>query len=924
VYLNRFVGRQREIAMVLRLVRDNRLVTLTGDGGCGKTRLAVEVAAREAARYLHGAWWVDLARVDRDQSIAAAAADALGLYDQPRQSRVDALTGQLRDRSMLVVFDNCEHLLDGCTGVILPVLQACPAVRVLATSREPLGVDGEVVWRVPALSTPGSGEVPPAAAAARFDSVALFADRAQAALPSFALSPANISAVARVCQQLDGIPLAIELAAAQVSAFTPEQIARAQEESVALSAGPRRSAPPRHQTLQASMDWSYDLLSPGERMVFRRLAVFPASFSAEAASEVCADDLIARDQVLPILFRLVGKSLVVVEEHALSHRYRLLQTVRQYAARRLAEAGELDQTRTCHLGQVLALVEQAGFGSPAEGQPERLELLSVERPSLRAALDWSIAQHSMDAILRLASGLGLFYATRGPASEGQQWFADALAADQSPPSALRARALWAAAFVDMTAMEGTVAQGKAIAALDMAQTVGDRRTAARTRDLLGLTFLVTSPAQARIHLQEAAALAQETGDDWCLGHALQLIAMSWTMQGVLEQARLERARSLRFVQRPDNPYFVAWHWLGVALVARQAGDLAEGAAAAARSLAAAADAGDPKCHAWAALCQADLGCLLGRATAARRAVSDLDARLQLSAASPAASARMHAARGKCDLALAKLADAEQQLRAAIEPAQEGQNLLILGECIIDLADVALLRGDTRRARHLAEDLAGCAESLGNSGLATSADVIRARAALGDGEFDAARSLCQRALAAQAEAGYRIEAVLTLEVIADISAGREMYQQAARLYGAVDAARHQLGMGRNPVDSLRRRPFRDRVALALDRQMLRELRAEGSALSLDQAIDYASRGRGARNRPQAGWESLTGTELAVARLLTDGLTNAAIAEKMLISPGTVKAHLSHIFTKTGVSNRAELAALAARHLSTPPHSERTPD
>jgi hypothetical protein len=341
-----------------------------------------------------------------------------------------------------------------------------------------------------------------------------------------------MTAVARVCRQVDGIPLAIELAAAQVTAFTPEQIARAQEASVALSAGPRRSAPPRHQTLQASMDWSYDLLGSGERMVFRRLAVFPASFSAEAASEVCADDLIARDQVLPILFGLVGKSLVVVEEYALSHRYRLLQTVRQYAMRRLAEAGELDQTRTRHLRQALALVEQAGFGSRAEGQPARLELLSIERPSLRAALDRSIAQHSVDTTLRPASGLGLFYATRGRASEGQRWFADALGAGQSsPPSAPRARALWGAAYVDLIATEGTVAREKAIAALDMAQAVGDRRAAARARDLLGLTLLITSPAQARVHLQEAAALAEQTGDDWCLGQALQLIAMSWTVQG---------------------------------------------------------------------------------------------------------------------------------------------------------------------------------------------------------------------------------------------------------------------------------------------------------------------------------------------------------------------------------------------------------
>jgi len=400
---------------------------------------------------------------------------------------------------------------------------------------------------------------------------------------------------------------------------------------------------------------------------------------------------------------------------------------------------------------------------------------------------------------------------------------------------------------------------------------------------------------------------------------LQVIAMTWTLQGSLEQARLQLARSFGFVRRLGDPYFLAWHWLVVALVARQAGDLAEGAAAARRSLAAAAEASDPLCHAWAALRQAEFGCLLGRATTARQAVSDLDARRQLSAASPAASARMHAALGKCDLALAKLADAKQRLNAAIEPARERRNLLILGESLIDLADVALLQGHTRRARHLAEELAGCAASLGNNGLAASADVIRARAALGDGEFDAARSLGQRALAAQAEAGYRIEALFTLEVIGDICAGREMYQQAARLYGAADAARRRLGIGHNPVDSLRRRPFRDRVNRALDRQMLRELLAEGSALSLDQAIDYASRGRGARNRPQAGWESLTGTELAVARLLTDGLTNAAIAEKMLISQGTVKAHLSHIFTKTGVANRAELAALATRHLSTSPDS-----
>jgi DNA-binding CsgD family transcriptional regulator len=274
------------------------------------------------------------------------------------------------------------------------------------------------------------------------------------------------------------------------------------------------------------------------------------------------------------------------------------------------------------------------------------------------------------------------------------------------------------------------------------------------------------------------------------------------------------------------------------------------------------------------------------------------------------------ARGTCALAQAKLADAERHLQAAADLGRDGQNLPIQGDCIIALADIALLQGNTQRARHLASDVAGCAASLGNRWMTASAGVIKARCEMSEGDVDKARSLCQGALAVQAEEGYQPDALLTLDVIADLCAQREMYQQAARIYGAVDAAARNLEMGRSPVGSLHRLHMHQ-VARALGRKALRELLAEGSRLSLRETIDYASRGKGARKRPQKGWESLTSTELAVVRLLTDGLTNSGIAEKMLIAPGTVKAHLSHIFTKTGVSRRAELAAMATRRLTDAP-------
>src|SRR5437763_3894310 len=357
--LTSFVGRRAELGQISELLGSGRLLTLTGAGGCGKTRLALQAAADLIDDHPDGVWWVELARLEDPALLPAAVIAAIGIAEVPGRSPLDAMVGHLRDRSALLVLDNCEHLLDACAELADPLLRACPSLTIVATSRAPLGVPGEALWRVPSMSLPAEARRQPIGALDQSDAVRLFIDRALQVRPNFAITAANAPAVAQICHDLDGIPLAIELAAARVRMLAPEQIASGLGDRFHLLTGGSRTVMPRHQTLEASIDWSHELLSEGERTLLRRLSVFAGGWTLDAAEEVCEGSGIDRYAVLDLLTGLVDKSLVTTDEQGAEVRYGLLETVRQYAAARLATGGEVEAVRSRHLAYHAALAARA-------------------------------------------------------------------------------------------------------------------------------------------------------------------------------------------------------------------------------------------------------------------------------------------------------------------------------------------------------------------------------------------------------------------------------------------------------------------------------------------------------------------------------------------------------------------------------------
>jgi predicted ATPase/DNA-binding SARP family transcriptional activator len=357
VPLTSFVGRQLEMAEVKRLLETTRLLTLTGAGGCGKTRLAIQIATdlAHANRFKNGVWWVDLAALSNPALVPQTVANVFDLRESPQAPLIAILINYFRAKELLLVLDNCEHLIEACARLTETLLSACPQLRILMTSREALNIAGETTYRVPSLSLPDPQRLSPLPALTQYEAVRLFIERAVAVQPAFSVTNANAPAVAQICQHLDGIPLAIELAAARIRALSPDQIAARLDDRFNLLTGGSRTALPRHQTLRAAMDWSYDLLSESERVLLQRLSVFAGGWTLEAAEAVCAEE---NASLLDVLTSLIDKSLVVVEEKDVEMRYRLLEMIRQYTHEKLHESGESQAVRDRHLEYFLSLAEE--------------------------------------------------------------------------------------------------------------------------------------------------------------------------------------------------------------------------------------------------------------------------------------------------------------------------------------------------------------------------------------------------------------------------------------------------------------------------------------------------------------------------------------------------------------------------------------
>ena len=532
-----FIGRTEEIAEIAKLLDVSRLVTLTGPGGIGKTRLATEVAERVLFDYPDGAWWIDLAPVTDSDTVIAGLADTLGVTAQPDTPLIESVTRSLVHRESLLVVDNCEHLAPTTAEVIGQVLRGAGGVRVLATSRVPLRVPGEVLWPVPALSVPLTDDI--SVADVRLaDAVNLFVERGTAVERTFSLSEGNVDAAVDICRRLDGIPLAIEMAAARLRVLTPAQISASLDDRFAVLARGEPDSDPRHATLQAALDWSYDLLDSKLQRIFDRLTVFAGAFDLEAAQAVALHN----GEAIPVLdavAHLVEASMLTTVSGQLQVRYRLLETVREYGARHLAARGDEDDVRESHADYFLGLAEQAGEEIVTPGFTAWISRLEGWYEDLQAALAWSLARHPRAQTLRVAPTMYHFWFRTGNARDVDRWSGPMLEDAEQAPAQLLAAAHLCAAFA------ATIRGGQEESEAHIDEAV---RLYRESGDRPGLVTALFGRGSIALRIgdfdtvakcsEEALALCDEIGDRWGkAGHLANLSFVHFIGGGSLDEAR---------------------------------------------------------------------------------------------------------------------------------------------------------------------------------------------------------------------------------------------------------------------------------------------------------------------------------------------------------------------------------------------------
>jgi predicted ATPase/class 3 adenylate cyclase/DNA-binding CsgD family transcriptional regulator len=891
VQLTSFVGRDVVLTQLRELLAQNRVVTLTGAGGVGKTRLAIQVAAGMAGEFSDGVWYVDLAPITDPELVPVTVARALGLPDQPGRSTMESLLRFVRDRQLLVVLDNCEHLLDASAELVVALLGGAAELTLLATSREAIGVPGEVSWRVPSLSLAD-------------EAIELFTDRARHARPDFAVSNDNAAALAEICARLDGVPLAIELAAARVRALSLGEILDSLHDRFRLLTGGARTAVRRQQTLRASVDWSHALLTEPERVLFCRLAVFVGGFDLDAAQTVGGASEVQRFQVLDLVSLLVDKSLVVADNAGGQTRYRLLETVRQYALEKLGESGEADAVRTRHRDHYTAMA--AVLDAPAgRDYEQRIEQAEIEIDNLRAAFGWSRENSDVELALALASSLQPLWLGRGRIQEGLVWF-DAALADldaQHPAVAatVRARALADRAALGLWVGAGD-SLGQAQQALSIAREVDEPALLARALTACGLIVAVLSVELARPYFAEAVGLARALDDRWRLSQILAWQATAANNAGdpIATRTAAEEGRDLaeaigdRFASRQCR-------WcLGFAHVYQ--GDLASAAAQFGELVAEAQAAHDRilEVNSLASqgivlACQGDTGAARAAADAAIEAAAELGGIY----AAMGHAALVSAARAAGDVATLQEAAAQPYLSALPHTAAV-QRLFS--------AEVALLGGDLLAARRLTDEAV-----TSTTGYYLSAALwVRARVAMAQGEPERGERDAHDALTCAAKINAYLGIPDILECLGTLAGDAGIHREATRLFGAAHGIRQRMGAIRFKIYEADYEASVAALRDALGEQDFDSAWAEGAALSTEEAIAYAQRGRGQRKRPASGWASLTPTERDVVRLVSDGLGNKDIATRLFVSPRTVQTHLTHVYTKLGLTSRVQLVQEAARH------------
>ncbi len=901
--LTRFVGREAELAEAATLLGTTRLLTLTGPGGAGKTRLALQLATDLEEKFPDGVWFVDLSPLAQGELVWDQVATNLDIAEPGAGGWPTTVGRHLAQRRALVMLDNCEHVVESAAQVAAALLAAAPGLKLVATSREPLGVGGEVTWALPPLS--------------EADGVRLFGERARQARPDVRLRDEDAEAVRSICRRLDGLPLAIELAAARTRALTAAHIAAGLKDRLRMLPTGPRTAPARQSTLRASFEWSYELLTEAERALLRQLSVFAGGFDLEAALAVCPG------ASAELLAGLTDRSLIVFSDRRddSEPRYRMLETVREFAADRLAEAGEVELLRTRHRDHYLTLAEIA---EPQLLGPDEFQWrarLRSELDNFRTALAWSRDQGEAEALARIVKALIWLWATPGRINEFGVWIDAAMerAQDLSPRAA--------AQILNFECLLNVITRGHleqvpamSAEALRLARAVADKREMALALAMQALIAGLAGGAQAmRPYFEEALPLARAAG--FSMGMLLAQVAylVFRVFQSDPDETRrlADEAVSAAEAHADLHNRLFARGFAGIeALVHGRLADavrILEAVVAEGRET---IDSNYLQSLLFLAWAETYRG---GFDTARRNIAQALEDAPKRGSDSVSIRSIAPIARwvgGVIELANGDAARASQSLAVVVAVARSAPVSHFASLPLVFLAQAEMGQGGLDEAEAFLDEAGALAQAGGLTWVVGRAARVRAEVQAQKGDLRKAESLANDALNLGREAGDQIGVVDALELLARLVAKQDGDKEAVRLWAAAESLRTGIGYVRFPVEQ---GPYDAAVSRARERLSPDEFGAvwaEGAKLSREEAIAYAMRGRGERKRPATGWASLTPSELEVARLVGEHLSNPEIAARLFVSRATVKTHLVHIFSKLGIDSRSQLAAQALRRTGAP--------
>ena len=901
------VGRASELGLVSHRLAISRLVTIVGPPGAGKTRLALEAALRWLAIPSAAAGFVDLAPLAPASDVdvvADATAAPLGIGVEPGRAVLDTLAIAVGHQSLLLVVDNCEHVLEGTGIVVEAMLERCPGLRVLATSRTPLGLVGETTLTLGPLEVPDDNEPPPGQVAA---SVRLFWVRALRADPSFELTTANYPPVAAICRHLGGLPLAIELAAARVSALTPTELALRIDPGMLVSTS--RGAGARHQTLDAAIAWSHDLLSPAEKLLFRRLPVFSGGFTLAAAERICSGQGLGRDAVAASLQSLVDQSLVERSAGQMGCRYSLIGPLKAFACERWNEAlHESGEVMNRHPWWCTELAEEAECEFDGPGRRASLHRLDAEYSNLWCGLAAAVDSRQVEVALRLAGAMAAYFAARGRCAKGRQWLEIAENADGgASPHRVRAKARWAFGYLSFHLLDLDAARAALRDSAALASACGDVGLQARSLLTLGSCRLLDEgpPGRAVDFFEQSRRLAGQAGDSWC--HTMALAGLAWAKmaEGDLGEARSLLEEAAMAARADDQEAALAEVLPQLGLVALRQGELARADDAGREALVCGEELELPQVTARALAVLGELAWRSGDLAAARH-----------QAGRAVELCRRSGLRGDLVNHLCLLGDvalADGDLGSARQCYTEAVAILgqVHGTCshgVVGLGRVAVDEGDPWAAEVLFERALAGARRSGNTRLVveTLGDLGDVARALGRPEQAAARY--GEALRCALEVGDAHAVANGLRAVAGLAADAGRPHEAARLFGAAST----LGPGAEALPRLDVDPIRINdlatVQRACSAEDFSEAWSEGGGMTTNEAVALALAEIDAACRPDRSWELLSEKQQRIAALAAQGLTNGEIGERLYVTEATVKSHLWRAFFKLGITSRRDLTRL----------------